>query len=103
MEQLISILMDNAFKYSPEEGIVRIALHQKKKTELVVYNTTDHIFKKSLPHLFDRFYRTDQSHNSQTGGYGIGLSIAQAIVRSYKGKIEATTEDEKSLKITVEI
>lgn len=103
MEQLISILMDNAFKYSPEEGIVRIALHQKKKTELVVYNTTDHISKKSLPHLFDRFYRTDQSHNSQTGGYGIGLSIAQAIVRSYKGKIEATTEDEKSLKITVEI
>lgn len=103
IEQLISILMDNAFKYSTENGMVRIALHQKKKIELIVYNTTEFIAKDSLPHLFDRFYRTDQSHNSQTGGYGIGLSIAQAIVQSYKGKIEATTEDEKSLRIKVEL
>lgn len=103
IEQLISILMDNAFKYSTENGMVRIALHQKKKIELIVYNTTEFIAKDSLPHLFDRFYRTDQSHNSQTGGYGIGLSIAQAIVQSYKGKIEATTEDEKSLRIQVEL
>ncbi|MDY3034773.1 MAG: HAMP domain-containing sensor histidine kinase [Absicoccus sp.] len=103
IEQLISILMDNAFKYSTENGMVRIALHQKKKIELIVYNTTEFIAKDSLPHLFDRFYRTDQSHNSQTGGYGIGLSIAQAIVQSYKGKIEATTEDEKSLSIQVEL
>lgn len=104
MEQLVSILMDNAFKYSPVQGEICISLHSKgKKIELVVYNTCESILKENLPHLFDRFYRADESHNSKTGGYGIGLSIVQAIVQSHKGKIQATTNDEKSLKITVEI
>jgi len=57
--------------------------------------------KESLKYLFDRFYRTDKSRNSETGGYGIGLSIAQAIVNAHKGKITAETEDEKSLTIQI--
>ncbi|MFR4441267.1 MAG: ATP-binding protein [Hungatella sp.] len=54
-----------------------------------------------LPHLFDRFYRTDQSRNSKTGGYGIGLSIANAIVTAHKGTISAATKDQRSLTITI--
>lgn len=52
-----------------------------------------------LPHLFDRFYRSDRSRNSATGGYGIGLAIAKAIVNTHRGKIQASTEDGKSLTI----
>ena len=53
------------------------------------------------PHLFDRFYRTDTSRNSETGGYGIGLSIANAVAGAHKGRISAATEDGTSLTITV--
>ncbi len=51
--------------------------------------------------MFDRFYRGDASHNSQTGGYGIGLSIARAIVVAQRGKITATSRDNGNLLITV--
>ena len=50
--------------------------------------------------MFERFYRTDESRNSATGGSGIGLSIAKAIVELHKGKIKAVSEDGKSLRIT---
>ena len=51
--------------------------------------------------MFDRFYRADPSRNSNTGGYGIGLSIAEAIVTAHKGKIAASSQDGRSLLITV--
>ena len=66
-----------------------------------LYNTADSIDREQLPHLFDRFYRTDKSRSSRTGGYGLGLSIAAAVVNAHKGKITATTQDEHSLLITV--
>ena len=76
---------------------------QKKKNRiyLSVFNTTEYISKEQIAHLFDRFYRTDASRNSQTGGYGLGLSIAAATVESHRGKMIAETKDEKSLRITV--
>lgn len=52
--------------------------------------------------LFERFYRTDKSRNSQTGGTGIGISIAKEIVQNHKGKINAFSDDGKSLRTTVE-
>lgn len=102
LSQLVTILLDNAVKYSGSEGRISLTLEKQKNTiRLSVFNTADAISREHLEHLFDRFYRTDQSRNSQTGGYGLGLSIAAAIVRAHKGKITASTEDEKSLKITV--
>ncbi|MCD7982216.1 MAG: HAMP domain-containing histidine kinase [Clostridiales bacterium] len=102
LRQLISVLLDNAMKYSDPGGRITITLEkQKNQIRLRVYNTTEYISREHLKHLFDRFYRTDQSRNSETGGYGLGLSIAAAAVSSHKGKISASTEDEKSLLITV--
>ena len=99
---LVTILLDNALKYSNENGHITVALEKKKnRIYLSVFNTTEFILREQIPHLFDRFYRTDVSRNSQTGGYGLGLSIAAATVESHKGKIFAETADEKSLRITV--
>ena len=99
--QLIGILMDNALKYTNGGGSIKFSLTRAGKyIRLAVFNTCDRIDRASLPHLFDRFYRTDGSRNSGTGGYGIGLSIAQAIVSAHKGKISAETSDGQSLTVT---
>ncbi len=102
IRRLLSVLLDNAMKYSDEHGTITLTLEQQRGTiRLSVFNTCPYMPRESLPHLFDRFYRTDESRNSQTGGYGLGLSIAAAIVTAHKGKISASTTDEKSLLITV--
>ena len=100
--QLVTILLDNALKYSPVNGTVSLSVEKQNRTlRLTVYNTTiNKIPKDSLPLLFDRFYRADPSRNSDTGGHGIGLSVAKAIVTAHNGKIQATTEDGHSLQIT---
>ena len=98
----LTILLDNALKYSEDGGQILVRLEkEKKRIRLSVYNTTEFISREHLEHLFDRFYRTDSSRNSQTGGYGLGLSIASATVEAHRVKITASTEDEKSLMITV--
>lgn len=102
LRKLFSILLDNAVKYSSPHSTISCTLEkQKNLIRLSVWNAVDHITKTQTEHLFDRFYRTDQSRNSQTGGYGLGLSIALAIVTAHKGKITASTTDEASLLITV--
>lgn len=102
LNRLVMILLDNAVKYSEEGGRILVRLEkEKKRIRLSVYNTTEFISREQLAHLFDRFYRTDSSRNSQTGGYGLGLSIAAATVEAHRGRITASTEDEKSLMIIV--
>ena len=84
IRRLITILLDNAMKYSNPQGKISLSLEkQKGSIRLYVYNTVEFISKENLKYLFDRFYRTDQSRNSQTGGYGLGLSIASAIVSAH--------------------
>ena len=103
LSQLMSILLDNALKYSPEGGTTSVILRQSSKgiSLYVTNNTADPVDGESAKHLFDRFYRTDKSRNSETGGYGIGLSIAQAIVTAHKGKISAEPSEDGKLTIKV--
>lgn len=101
LRQLVGILLDNALKYTPEGGVISLALErQGRSLRLSVTNTAENIDPASLDRLFDRFYRADASRSSSTGGYGIGLSIAQAIVTAHRGKISAASPDGRSLTIT---
>lgn len=92
ISQLISILCDNAIKYSNDNGTIKINLYKSGKNICIdCYNTCEEIDPSTVARLFDRFYRTDASRSRETGGYGIGLSVAKAIVERHKGKIRAVT------------
>ena len=102
IRQLAGILMDNAVKYSSENGNITLTLKKKgKKIFLEVYNDADDLPQGKLDVLFERFYRLDSSRNSGTGGSGIGLSVAKAIVQAHKGKITAENKNGRGLTITV--
>ncbi len=102
LSRLFSILLDNAMKYSDSNGKIHLSLNSSGKSkEIKVYNTVDFIEKGRHDELFERFYRADASRNSKTGGHGIGLSSAKAIVTAHKGKISAYSADGKSVVFTV--
>ncbi len=104
LRQLVSILCDNAMKYSLDGSEVWVdGNKQGKIVVLSVENDCNPVTKENIDHMFERFYRVDESRNSSTGGYGIGLSIAKAVVTGHKGRIQATTRDGNQLKITATI
>lgn len=92
IEKLVYILAENALKYTNKGGTVDVNVYaDRRKVFLKVKNTGDGIDKKYLPKLFDRFYRTDEAHVS-TGSFGLGLSIAKAIVDNHAGTIGVDTK-----------
>ncbi len=104
IRQLISILLDNALKYSDEHGSIRLDVYKVHgKTKIEVFNTCILEDTKNLSRLFDRFYRPDDSRSKKTGGTGIGLSIAQAVAEAYGGKIKVHSKDGKSILFQVSI
>ena len=104
LRRMMDILLDNAVKYCNEKGLIRVSLEKQKGfLKFSVFNTADYISKADISRLFDRFYRCDRSRNSDTGGYGLGLSIASAVTSAHKGRITADTDDEKSLTVTVKL
>lgn len=102
IRQMMEILMENAIKYSVTGGAIRVSLKRKgKKIQLKLFNEAKDIPQGKLDVLFERFYRLDTSRNSETGGSGIGLSVAKAIVLSQGGKISAYSTDGNSLTVEV--
>lgn len=102
IRQVIGILLDNAIKYAREKSDINVKLFkQNRKIIFTVENEADNLEAKNYNVLFERFYRADSSRNSQTGGYGIGLSIAQSIVLKHKGKISADSFDGERIIFTV--
>lgn len=102
LRQLVSILLDNAVKYA--DGKIRVSLKRvRDHIELTVYNNCAEMTETQLKHLFDRFYRADDSRSRSTGGNGIGLSVAKAVVEAHNGKIIAESKDGKSLTIIIKL
>ena len=94
IQQLLSILLENAIQYSDENGDIVLNITRKSgKIHIIVRNTCVFETKPDVAHWFDRFYRPDQSRSVHTGGTGIGLSMAQAIVEAHKGNISAKVEN----------
>lgn len=87
LRRLCAILLDNACKYCGPGGTVRVTLEGGGEAALTVHNTGEPIPAEDQAHLFERFYRADAARGREKGGYGLGLSIAAAIVERHGGKI----------------
>ena len=92
LHRLVGILMDNAIKYCDQGGEITVNLHRGRRIILTVENTYAAVGELELNRLFDRFYRADKARKF-TGGYGVGLSMAKAIVEKHKGEITAYKKD----------
>lgn len=90
--QLIAVLLDNAVKYTPDGGAIRISLRQEEHHVIIIEeNTCEALHDGDAERLFERFYRGDnaRTQNGNSSGYGIGLSAARAIMETFGGKLTA--------------
>ncbi|MBQ8227485.1 MAG: HAMP domain-containing histidine kinase [Clostridia bacterium] len=102
IRRLVYILLDNAVKYSDENGEISLKLERNgKNIRLQIENTTSKPLPENLMKMFDRFYRGDKSRNSKTGGYGLGLAIAKVTAEAHKGRINLTKSSENRLCVKV--
>ena len=94
ISQMVSLLTENASKYVTEEGDVVISLFRMGRNIIFkIYNTATIDDSVDLNRLFDRFYRSDSSRNSKTGGHGIGLSVVWRIAQNHKGRVFCKREE----------
>lgn len=104
IKKLFSILIDNAIKYNNENGKINIDLiNEKNKVKITIKNTGCGIPKEDLDRIFERFYRVDSSRDRKTGGYGLGLSIANSIVKQHNGKIYAKSIENQETSFIIKL
>lgn len=100
--QVISILLDNAVKYTDEGGNIKVTLHKnQKRIKLQIANSCLKIPDAAPDKLFDRFYRDNQARTQKSGGYGIGLSVAESMVKNNKGHISAEYQNDNQVVFTI--
>lgn len=118
LRELLVILLDNAIRYTPEGGRIRVWLARKPsggashpspgpdgagEVELAVEDTGIGISQEDLPHIFERFYRADKARSRQTGGTGLGLAIAKWIAEAHGGHISAESQLGQGSRFTVRL
>ncbi len=102
VNQIVNILLDNAIKHSDEQGDIFLELKKEKnKNVLTVFNTGSNVPAEQSNKVFERFYRSDSSRSRETGGSGLGLSIAKGLANMNKWKIQAISVKGESMTIIV--
>ena len=104
MRHAIKNLLDNAFKYTPQGGSVKLELvSQSRRVSIQVKDTGIGIPQENLPHIFERFYRVDTSRTRSSGGFGLGLAIVQQIIQAHNGQIsvDSTVGEGTTFEITL--
>ena len=93
LKRILISLIENGLKYTPSDGEVSVSVRQEGSGQfLEITDTGCGISRESLPHIFDRFYRVDSSRDRRSGGYGLGLAIAQQIARFHDTEIEVRSD-----------
>lgn len=96
LERLLVILLDNAIKYTPADKNINVrVVSELHRVKMAVKDEGRGISALDLPHVFERFYRADKGRNRQSGGFGLGLAMAQNIVRKYHGEITVSSREGK--------
>jgi His Kinase A (phosphoacceptor) domain./Histidine kinase-, DNA gyrase B-, and HSP90-like ATPase. len=104
IKELLRIILDNALKYTDVDGYIKISVEEvDKNVAIIIKDNGIGIPQEDIPYIFDRFYRVDKARNKETGGMGLGLSIAKLIVELHGGTIEAESKLNKGseFKITI--
>jgi two-component system, OmpR family, sensor histidine kinase BaeS len=100
--QILTNVVNNALKYTPEGGTVTLSTFQEEEMAgFIIKDEGIGMSSQDLPHIFERFYRGDKSRDRKTGGVGIGLSIVKALVEAHKGKITVESELNKGTTFTL--
>jgi heavy metal sensor kinase len=104
LKQALINLLDNALRYTPSGGAVTVRLQAVKEGVAVAVEDTGHgIEPEHLPHLFERFYRTDWARAKDSGGTGLGLPIVKEIVEAHEGAITVTSQVDKGSVFTLRL
>ena len=102
--QLMIILLDNAIKYTEENDLIEVRSFQDgNKCIIEVADTGIGVSDKGLERIFERFYREDKARSRETGGSGLGLSLASVIVNEHNGQIKASHNNPKGTVFTVKL
>ena len=100
--QVITNILDNALHYTPENGEVIMSAKQiENEIEISISDNGEGVAPEEAAHLFDRFYRTDESRTRDEGGSGLGLAIAKSIIEMHRGRIRAESEKGKGLRVVI--
>jgi len=102
MEQVLINLLDNAIKYSHDEGVVRVEVcPHEQGTAIRVIDRGIGIPAESLSRIFERFYRVDKARSRQVGGTGLGLSIVKHVVGRHRGQVQVESEEDRGTTFTI--
>jgi len=104
VKQVIAIMLDNAIKYTDDNGQIEISLlRSKRQITFSIKNSGKGIAKQDLPKVFDRFFRAESSRTHKSGSYGLGLSIAKTIMDRLGGEINVTSVENEWTTFTIQL
>ena len=104
MTQVITNILDNALRHTPENGQILLSVKQSKdRVEIAVQDSGPGLPLEDAKRIFERFYRTDSSRQREDGGSGLGLAIAKSIVQAHNGQLSAKSEPNRGLKVIISL